>query len=484
MKEVAYQSVCEVIVPADMCIGCGICAAICPVSVLEMRFNEYGEYVPVEVRPGCIPCPICLQGCPFWNQDDNEDSLAELAFGHERGVQHRFETGYYLKSFVGYVGDNAYRVSRSSGGLATWLQQTYLEEGLADFALSVVPNDDPNQLFRFAVLDTVDKVRYSARSAYYPVELSGVIEKVLKTPGRYIMTGLPCFIKGLRLAMRRNSKLRKRIVCTIGLVCGQAKSKFFAEHLIAVSGGELVRTKQVDFRHKDPARSAIEYAFAFEYDSNDGAESRMVTCSPEISRQTWGRDYFKPNACDYCDDVFAEVADVVCMDAWLPEYSKDWRGHSIAIVRSPQVLAVIKRGIEKGTLAVEEIEIEQVIKSQRGVLANKREKLAHRLSLNMQQARAYVPQKRVKPQKLSSPIDRWLCSLQEQMRVLSRQRFADLGDHRDAEHINWFHSEMSQAVFLYSAVQFIDRLIRRLPRRIIRLTRRLHGLGGYHAESS
>lgn len=33
-----------------------------------------------------------------------------------------------------------------------------------------------------------------------------------------------------------------------------------------------------------------------------------------------------PRACNYCDDVFAECADVTCMDAWLPEYSQDHRG--------------------------------------------------------------------------------------------------------------------------------------------------------------
>jgi coenzyme F420 hydrogenase subunit beta len=478
MTRGSYQNVCEVIVPVDMCIGCGICAAICPVNVLEMRPNEYGEYVPVEVRPGCLPCPICLQACPFWRQDDNEDSLAEAAFGREPGIQHRIETGYYLKSFVGYAGDGEHRVSRSAGGLATWIQQAYLEDGLADFVIGVIPNDDPDRLFRFAVLDTVDKVRHSARSAYYPVEMSDVIAEVLMTPGRYVVTGLPCFLKGLRLALRHNAKLRKRVVCTIGLVCGGMRSKFFVEYLIATGGGDPIHVKQVCFRHKDPARPALDYALSFESDGACGMGSGTVICCQEMRKETWGRDYFKPNACNYCDDVFAEVADVALSDAWLPEYNKDWRGTNIVVVRSPQVLALIESGIERGMLVLEELEIERVIRSQRGVLANKREKLAHRLYLSKRRGQAYVPNKRVKPEKLLSPIDQWLFSCRERMRVLSRRKLGDLGYCRDAEHIQAFHSEMSQVVLLYRLVRFIDRLMRVLPRKLARQVPGLLGMGG------
>lgn len=471
MKKATYQNVCGVIVAADVCIGCGICAAVCPVHVLEMRFNEYGEFVPVEARSGCLPCPICLQACPFWTQEDDENSLAESAFGGEPGIQHCIEIGYYLKSLVGHVSDPSYRLSRSSGGLATWLQQAYLEKGLADFAIGVIPNEDPNRLFRYAVLDSVEKVRLSAKSAYYPVEISDVIKHVLEFPGRYMVTGVPCFLKGLRLAMRHNPKLRKRIVCTIGLVCGQAKSKFFAEYLTAMGGGDPANTQRVDFRHKDPAHLAIEYAFGFEMGGTGGTESKTAFCSPEIRKESWNRSYFKPNACNFCDDVFAEVADIGCMDAWLPEYNRDWQGHSIALVRSAQVFSVIRDGIETGQLAIKEIEIEQAIKSQEGGMTDKRQRLANRLYLHARQDHAYIPQKRVGPQK-PTLIERWKLSSQERMRALSRQAFYALGDHRDAQHISRFHSQMSTTVRLDRVVRFVDRLVHGLPRKIARLTHR------------
>jgi coenzyme F420-reducing hydrogenase beta subunit len=379
---------------------------------------------------------------------------------------------------VGYVNDSSYREKRSAGGLTTWLQRSFLEEGLADFVVSVVPNNDPDQLFRFAVLDSVDEVLRSARSAYYPVEMSGVVAEIIENPGRYVVTGLPCFLKGLRLAARHNAKLRDRIACTIGLVCGQLKSKFFAEYLIAACGVDPACVSEVDFRHKDPSRRADDYSLSLRYHTIKGAEAKgseasIATCSPETRRAIWTWDYFKPNACNYCDDVFAEVADVVCMDAWLPEITNDWRGTNLVIARSPRVLELLGRGIEQGALAMQEISIDQVIESQAGALTEKRKWLAHRLYLDERKGQAYVPHKRIAPKRLSSPIDRWLFSCKERMRLLSRQKFAALGYDRDAVRINRFRSQMTWILLVYGGARSVDRLVRGLPRRLASAVRSL-----------
>jgi coenzyme F420-reducing hydrogenase beta subunit len=42
----------------------------------------------------------------------------------------------------------------------------------------------------------------------------------------------------------------------------------------------------------------------------------------------WGTGLFKSNACDFCDDVTTELADV-SLDAWIP-YNKDGLGNSVA----------------------------------------------------------------------------------------------------------------------------------------------------------
>jgi ferredoxin len=95
-------NVIEIIVQNNLCIGCGVCAAVCPSNVLKMEFNKYGEYNPVQ-SSGCLEkCNSYLKVCPFYDHNENEDSLAKEIFGDIELIRHRSEIGYYLDSYVDY----------------------------------------------------------------------------------------------------------------------------------------------------------------------------------------------------------------------------------------------------------------------------------------------------------------------------------------------------------------------------------------------
>jgi coenzyme F420-reducing hydrogenase beta subunit len=72
-------------------------------------------------------------------------------------------------------------------------------------------------------------VRAGAKSRYYPVELSGVLNEIRSRPGRYAVVGVPCFIKALHLVRAAEPVLAERIVLTLGLFCGHSKSARMAE---------------------------------------------------------------------------------------------------------------------------------------------------------------------------------------------------------------------------------------------------------------
>jgi coenzyme F420-reducing hydrogenase beta subunit len=193
------SSVITNVVEQDLCIGCGLCAAFCPQGVLAMEWNRYGEYNPVAISPCTTECGLCLKVCPFADSGENEDTIGERLYGAVPGIQHRSETGYYLASYVGY--SERHRPTSASGGMATWLLEALLTEGVVDHVICVAPTGDPERLFAFQVFDTPEEVRTGAGSAYYPVEMSAVIRQVLEVPGRYAVTGLPCFMKAIRLAI-------------------------------------------------------------------------------------------------------------------------------------------------------------------------------------------------------------------------------------------------------------------------------------------
>jgi len=396
----------------NLCIGCGICAAFCPQGVLAMQWNRYGEYNPVEVSPCTRECNVCLKVCPFTASAENEETIGKRLYGEIPEIQHRPETGYYLASYVGY--SEKHRQTSASGGFATWLLEEMLVVGIIDHVICVAPTGDPGRLFSFQIFDAQEDVRRGAGSVYYPVEMSGVIKQILDLPGRYAIIGLPCFIKAIRLAQERNNRLKERIVVTVGLVCGQLKSKHFTDYVATIAGveGQVIGVR---YRGKSPDHPANNFHFTFT--SANGEEKKIFW--NEGIYEAWKNRWFTPKACNYCDDVFAECADIACMDAWLPKYSKDSRGTSLMLVRSPLVERVISRG--QGA-QLEHISINHLVRSQRGVLAIKRQHLRYRLYLDQEKEQKVL--KRVKPEKTRNLFMRREIILKDKMRIISRDLWA------------------------------------------------------------
>jgi coenzyme F420-reducing hydrogenase beta subunit len=304
-----------------------------------MEWNRFGEYNPVEILPCDKECGLCFNVCPFANGNENEDSIGKSLYGNVPDIYHTPETGYYLNAYVGYAPET--RERGSSGGMATWLLSTLLKKGIVDYVIAVVPNDDPDKLFKFSIFSDPKSVLDSAGSAYYPVELSGILREIQGKYGKCAIIGVPCFIKAIRLATQKNKKLKERISLTVGLVCGQLKSKHYTEYISALSGVNEPLQK-VFFRGKSPEKPASNYYFSCK--TIIGVTSKIFW--DEGVAEAWVNRWFTPNACNYCDDVFAECADVTFMDAWLPEYSGDFKGTSLVLVRSAQIQNTIVEGIK------------------------------------------------------------------------------------------------------------------------------------------
>ncbi len=290
-------------------------------------------------------------------------------------IQHTSETGYYLNAYAGHA-NKGYRERGASGGLASWFLADLLEKKVVDHVICVRPKNDAERLFEFAVLSTPEEVHGTAKSAYYPVELSTVLRHILQNNGRYAVMTLPCFAKAMRLASQRIPLLKQRIVVLAGLVCGQMKSKFFADYLISHMGLDPKEVTTLTFRSKNPDRSASN--FEMKTRTRTGVDG-MCVWGGGIYAETWCSGMFTLWACPFCDDIFAEVTDVTFMDPWLPEYVSDSRGTSVVLARSQTAKQLLEDGIAQGTIAMSPLTIDKAIASQVGVVEQKRARLANRL---------------------------------------------------------------------------------------------------------
>jgi coenzyme F420-reducing hydrogenase beta subunit len=277
--------------------------------------------------------------------------------------------------------------------MATWMLETLLKTGLVDSVACVGHAHSRDRLFCYHILEDIVKVREAAGSHYYPVDMADII-KVLQSSEssnkRYAVVGLPCRLKSLRLAMSHSPRLRQRLVFLVGLVCGHLPNLYYTEYLARLSGiapGELATA---DYRLKQGIRAGNYY---FQGRKHNGTLGRQVPFLGQVSK-AWGEGYFQYNACNYCDDVFAEVADAVFMDAWLPEYESNPKGHSLVVVRHPELDELLRKGIEERTCHLESIPIDEVIASQKALVHRKKVQIGAHLHLARKRGE-WVPNKRI-----------------------------------------------------------------------------------------
>ncbi len=356
-------NITERVVQTDTCIGCGVCDAICPVNVLEMAFNSTGHLQPFEIE-GCLTkCTLCLDVCPFIDDNPNEHEIAKQHYGTIENIDFHSQMGYLTGSYLLYAKEETQRLQSASGGAGYWLCCKLLENNIVDQIIAVEPHDDPQKLFKFSIFNTPKELKNARGSVYYPVDLSEMLEYIMTHDGRYAITVLPCYATAIRLAQKRNIKLRKRIKVLIGLVCGQMKTKAFTDTLGKIALPEESIAK-VQYRFKQFDKPANEYAFRFV--GTTGKEVFLTWSSHPT--QFWSYRMFTPNACNSCTDVFALDSDIVLMDAWLPEFTHDYRGHTLVIVRDP-ILNNLMKGDEK--VHIEPFDEERVYQSQERIVIQK-----------------------------------------------------------------------------------------------------------------
>lgn len=437
------------VVDGGYCIGCGVCAAVKD-SPIEMKLDDYGRF-QAKIASGKVDSAVTDSinaVCPFSEAAIDEDKLGKELFAKE--CQHHDKIGYHLATYAGYVNESGFRDRGSSGGMGTWITTSLFRNDLIDRVIHVHsrnPTAADSTLFKYQISTTLEGIYQGAKSRYYPIELSEVLELVRNRPGRYALVGIPCFIKAVRLLSKQDAVLAARIRFYVGLVCGHLKSTHFAESFGWQCGIEPGKLLGIDFRKKLLDRDANKYGVELT-GSIEGETTTKTKPVLELQGYDWGQGFFKYKACDYCDDVVAETADVVIGDAWLPQYVRDSQGTNVIVVRNPQIQKLIEQGIEQEQLHLDSIDADGVAQSQNSGFKHRRQGLAYRLYLANQQNQWHPP-KRVQA---SKKIEGKFKKIIEMRMLLAQKSHLAFKDAKDAGDFELFVAKMQPLVKQYRAL--------------------------------
>lgn len=388
------------VVRSGLCIGCGTCVAQAETPDARIDMDRFGQLRPTGPHSWLAHRSESLAlTCPFSPGARNEDELGAELF--PQLPDHDPWVGRMRSAYVGYVAEDGFRARGSSGGLVSWVAEELMRRGLVDGVAHVVASEDPQEegrFFRYRISRTDAEIRQGAKSRYYPVELSEVVREIRATPGRYAVVGVPCFIKALRLLCRQDAVLRERVAFTLGLFCGHMKSARMIESFAWQMGVRVEEVQRAEFRIKDPSRPASTYTAQLTL-----LDGRVVKRDWwNMPDGDWGAGFFQYSACNFCDDVVGETADISFGDAWVEPYSSDGNGTNVVVIRSGTVDEVVAEAMQEGRLKLEPVDSAFVERTQAAGFRQRREGLAYRLTWPRGGIR---PRKRVSPDR-SSPTPR------------------------------------------------------------------------------
>src|SRR5690554_730611 len=182
METIPNKNIFDSVIKQDLCIGCGACFYPTQQGNLKMQWNKEGFLTPTSDQPQTIT-EDSLKVCPFNPfPDDEVRTENELSSLFLQDAPHKHpRIGRYTNTYVGY--SNKYRLTSSSGGIATYLVDKLLADDIVDAVITV--KEGKGTFYEYSVVRSTDELLASSKTRYYPVSLSTVMDELKNSGERF-----------------------------------------------------------------------------------------------------------------------------------------------------------------------------------------------------------------------------------------------------------------------------------------------------------
>jgi coenzyme F420 hydrogenase subunit beta len=312
------KSVIESIDRVKLCLGCGMCEAVCGEDSVKMGIGNDGF-----IHPQIINNKI--------NKGD-ERLISKLCPGANVYNDERLDKqdriwGHILSCHATYSIDKEVRHLGSSGGTISQLCISLIELGKVDGILQVgacVNDYTKNEL---KLNRTRDEILKCASSRYAPAFVFQDIKNILsKSEERFAFVGKPCDISALNNFVKYFPEFKGRIKYTIAIICAGIPSFKGTENVITKLQGESP-VKNLRYRGDG-------WPGYFSFDDAKGTVLKMSY------NDSWGKILGKTvhYRCKICPDGIGMHADIAVGDAWetkegYPDF-KEKPGQSLTLIRT------------------------------------------------------------------------------------------------------------------------------------------------------
>ena len=341
----------KIISEEGLCIGCGVCKAVCPASSISYVEHE-GMYTP-KIDASCIECGQCFITCP-----GKGCSYIEQYNALGISIPDDMMLGSVKNVYVAQTKDKDILKNATSGGVVTTLVNYLLENDQYDSAF-VVNGHSTNSPISTIRITKNDSLASTQKSRYLPVDQSEAISYLLAHKDeRIIFVGVPCFVEAL-VTLINKKRLNRDNYLIIGLFCDKTMSYNVLKYFDSLQGKSLssihFRTKEGD---KWPGRLMLEY---------EGTKTFLPS-----SERMMVKDYFVPERCLYCLDKLNQFADISVGDNYTQSNNSEEGSRSVIsrTARAEKVFPNLLFNLFPSS--EEDIVISQKLNSKRQNLINQR----------------------------------------------------------------------------------------------------------------
>jgi coenzyme F420 hydrogenase subunit beta len=358
------------VISEGFCIGCGNCEAHSP-TCFSLEENKLGliEAKLIDDATDILDlgkvCPVISEKSEdFFNQAYQSESLA-----------YKKEIGFYRNVYAGFVNDEATRLESSSGGLTTHLIEELFERGLITGAIVVGASPESKSRTEYFIARSAKDLKQTKKSKYHMTSHSDIAKHILKSSDQESLAfvGIPCSVKAIKLLGEEHPEFKNKIKYTISVFCGHQKSHSFTEFVAWQMDISPPQLDSIDYRIKKTGGDASRYYY--KATSEEAVAERRVD---NLKWMDWGLGLFKPKACDFCDDVTGETADVIFGDAWSRKYSQDYRGTNLVITRTKEMDEILTSSHKRGLVNLFNEDASFVFATQGGNFRHRHEGLISR----------------------------------------------------------------------------------------------------------